>query len=273
MLGAIEACRDGQTLSLGGPKQRALLAFLLLHANQPVSRDRLIDALWGDRPPSRADASLDSYISRLRKLLGAERQVRESSGYLLKVEPDELDLDRFQRLVRDGRFDEALELWRGPALADILYEPFANGAAQELEERRLLALEQRIEAELEAGGGDELVPELDRLVREHPLRERLIGQRMLALYRTGRQADALAAMQSARHRLSEELGLEPGPALPELERRILRHDPTLGPTRTRRATSMRRDRRLIPAAAAAFAVTALAVAVVLATAGASRRFG
>jgi YVTN family beta-propeller protein len=267
VLGAIEARCDGQTLSLGGPKQRALLAFLLLHANHPVSRDRLIDALWGDRPPSRAAASLDSYISRLRKLLGAERLVRESSGYVLKVEPDELDLDRFERLVSDGRFDEALDLWRGPALADILYEPFANGAAQELEERRPLALEQRIEVELEAGGGIDLVPELDRLVREHPLRERLIAQRMLALYRAGRQADALAAMQSARRRLSEELGLEPGPALSELERRILRHDPALGPRRARPATSTRRDRRLILAAAAAFAVTGLVVAVVLATPG------
>ena len=236
VLGTIEARLDGRTLPLGGPKQRTLLALLLLRANQPVSRERLIDALWGDRPPSRADASLDSYVSRLRKLLGAERLVRQSSGYVLKVERDELDLDRFEQLVSDGRFAEALELWRGPALADILYEPFANAAAQELEERRLIALEQRIEGELEAGGGSELVPELDRLVREHPHRERLIAQLMLALYRVGRHADALATLQSARHRLSEELGLEPGPGLLELERRILQHDPTLGPARTERGT-------------------------------------
>jgi YVTN family beta-propeller protein len=273
VLGTIEARLDGRTLPLGGPKQRTLLAFLLLRANQPVSRDRLIDALWGDRPPSRADASLDSYVSRLRKLLGAERLVRESSGYRLKVERDELDLDRFERLVRDGRFAEALELWRGPALADILFEPFANAAAQELEERRLLALEQRIEAELDAGGGIELVPELDRLVREHPLRERLIAQLMLALYRAGRQADALAALQSARHRLSEQLGLEPGPALVELERRILHHDPTLGPTRKPPTRSTRRRHRLIPATAGAVLVTGVAVAVLLTTTGGKPALG
>ena len=267
VLGAIEARRDGQTVPLGGPKQRALLAFLLLHANQPVSRDRLIDALWGERPPARADASLDSYVSRLRKVLGAERLVRASSGYLIKVEPDALDLERFERLASDGRFEEALEVWRGPALADILFEPFANEAAQELEERRLLALEQRIEAELESGEGVELVPELDRLVREHPLRERLIAQLMLALYRAGRQADALATMQSARRRLSAELGLEPGPTLLQLERRILQHDPTLRSTRKQPAASRRSDRRLILAATAALVVTGLVVAVLLSSAG------
>jgi len=267
VLGAIEARRDGQTLPLGGPKQRALLAFLLLHANQPVSRDRLIDALWGDGPPLRADASLDSYVSRLRKLLGAERLVRMSSGYMLRVEPDALDLDRFERYVSERRFTEALDLWRGPALADIIYEPFANQAAQELEERRLLALEQRIEADLVDGQSDNLIPELERLVRDHPLRERFTGQLMLALYRAGRQADALSIMQTARRRLNEELGLEPGPALRELEGRILRHDPTLGPTRKEPATSRRSDRRVMLAAAAALAVTGLAVAVVLATSG------
>ena len=267
VLGAIEAHHDGQTLALGGPKQRALLAFLLLHANEPVSRDRLIEALWGERPPSRADASLDSYISRLRKLLGAERVVRTSSGYLLEVEPDALDLDRFERLVRERRFTEALEIWRGPALADILYEPFANDAAQELEERRLLAFEQRIDADLADGRSVELIAELERLVRDHPLRERLVAQLMLALYRAGRQADALSAAQAARHRLSEELGLEPGPALRDLEGRILQHDPTLGPSRARPAASRPRKRRLVLAAVTALGVIVLAAVVLLVTGG------
>jgi YVTN family beta-propeller protein len=266
VLGAIEARRDGESLPLGGPKQRALLAFLLLHANEPVQRDRLIDALWAEQPPARANATLDTYISRLRKLLGAERLVRESSGYMLTVEPGALDLDRFEQLVSEGCFGEALDVWRGPALADIIYEPFANGAAEELEERRLLALEQRIEAELASGDGLELVSELERLVREHPLRERLIAQLMLALYRAGRQADALAVLQSARHRLSEQLGLEPGPALRDLERRILQHDPTLGPPRAQSAGYRPRDRRLILVVAAALALAGLVSAAVLALA-------
>jgi YVTN family beta-propeller protein len=267
VLGAVEARRDGEALPLGGPKQRALLAFLLLHANQPVSRGRLIDALWGERPPPRANASLDSYISRLRKLLGAERLSRESSGYMLTVEPGALDLDRFEQLVSEGRFAEAIDLWRGPALGDIIYEPFANGAAEELEERRLLALEQRIEAELGSSKGTELVPELERLVREHPLRERLIAQLMLALYRAGRQADALAILQNARHRLSEQLGLEPGPALFDLQRRILRQDPTLGPARAQAAGHRPRDRRLIAAVAASLALAGLVSVALLALTG------
>jgi DNA-binding SARP family transcriptional activator len=203
--GAIEARRDGESLPLGGPKQRALLAFLLLHANQPVSRDRLVEALWGERPPSRANATLDSYLSRLRKLLGAERLIREASGYVLIVESGALDLDRFEQLVSARRFAEALALWRGPALADISYEPFAPGAAGELEECRLLALEQRIDADLASGDGSELVPELERLVREHPLRERLIAQLMLALYRAGRHAES--------HRRAPPGQTQPGPQL------------------------------------------------------------
>ncbi|MGI8413561.1 MAG: ABC transporter substrate-binding protein [Solirubrobacteraceae bacterium] len=263
VLGAIEARHDGESLPLGGPKQRALLAFLLLHANQPVSRDRLIDALWGERPPSRANATLDSYLSRLRKLLGPERLIRESSGYVLIVEPGALDLDRFEHLVNARRFAEALAIWRGPALADIIYEPFAGGAAGELEERRLLALEQRIDAELASGKGPELVPELGRLVREHPLRERLIAQLMLAVYRAGQQADALAILQSARHRLSEQLGLQPGPALRDLEQRILQQDPTLGPDRPQAAGHEPPDHRLISTVAAALTLVSLIGAVLL----------
>jgi YVTN family beta-propeller protein len=263
VLGAIEVRRDGESLPLGGPKQRALLAFLLLHANQPLSRDRLVEALWGEQPPPRGDATLDSYLSRLRKLLGPGRLSRASSGYVLTVESDELDLDRFDRLVNDGRFDEALAIWRGPALADIAYEPFAMHAAQELAERRLLAIEQRSEVELAAGKGPQLVAELERLVREHPFRERLIAQLMLALYRTGRQSDALAVLQSARHRLSQELGLEPGPALRDLEQRILQHDPALGPSRSGPVERRPRLRRYGLASALALPLAVLVVVVLL----------
>ena len=177
----------------------------------------------------------------MRKLLGEGRLVTRTPGYLLRVEPGELDLDRFERLYQRGHeamsrgaateaayaLRSALALWRGPALANVLYEPFGLSEADRLEERRLLALEERIDADLELGRSDELIPELEALVRDHPLRERLLGQRMLALYRSGRQAEALAALQAARHRLAEELGLEPGPYLQGLERRILQHDPAL----------------------------------------------
>jgi YVTN family beta-propeller protein len=263
VLGVIEARRDGESLPLGGPKQRALLAFLLLHANQPVSRDRLIDALWGERPPLRANATLDSYLSRLRKLLGRERLVRESSGYVLMIERGALDLDRFEHLVNAGRFAEALAIWRGPALADIMYEPFAVAAARELEERRLLALEQRIDAELATGKGPELVPELERLVREHPLRERLVGQLMLALYRAGRQADALATLQSARHRLSEQLGLQPGPALRDIEQRILQQAAALGVAPAGPGGHTRRDHRRSFTVVAALTLAGLIAGVLL----------
>jgi len=247
ILGSVEVRRDGRAVTIGGAKQRALLAVLLLHANDVVSRDRLIDAVWGDAPPPSAHQSLDSYVSRLRRALGAERLVRRPPGYLLVVEPGELDLDRFGDLVSEGRqaavegdhaatakrLRAALSLWRGPALADLVYEPFAVDAASELEEHRLAALEDRIEADLECGGGADLVGELQSLAREHPFRERLLGQQMLALYRSGRQAEALAVYQEGRRRLAGELGLEPGSKLRELERRILQQDVTLEARRSR----------------------------------------
>ena len=241
ILGPLEVLADGRRLALGGPKQRAVLAMLLLHANEVVSRDRLIEAVWGERPPDGAGRSLDSYLSRLRAQLGAERLVRRPPGHLLQVRPDELDLDRFQALVE--RADElsargdasraaeelrgALALWRGRALADVQYEPVATGWAEQLEERRLLAVEARIEADLACGERASLVPELQQLMRDHPLRERLVAQLMLALYRAGRQADALATYAAARQRLATDLGLEPGPQLRELERQILQHDEAL----------------------------------------------
>jgi YVTN family beta-propeller protein len=244
VLGTLEVSLDRAPLSLGGRKQRTLLAVLLLHANEIVSRDRLIDALWGERLPPSAAESLDAYVYRLRKLLGHDRLPRERGGYMLRVESGELDADEFERLVASagrsagapnhGAVDpliEALALWRGPAWADMLEMPLASVEAQRLEELRLSALESRIEAELATGGGAELVPELEQLVSEHPLRERLLSGLMLGLYRAGRQTDALNAFQAARRRLVEELGLEPGRELHDLQRRILEHDPSLGAPR------------------------------------------
>ena len=183
ILGVVEARRDGVPIPLGGPKQRALLALLLLGANRPVSRDRLIEGLWAESPPASAAASLDSYVSRLRRLLGPDRLERRPPGYALHVEPGELDLDRFEALVADASaeptaerrarlFSDALQLWRGPAFEDLLYEPFASVESERLEDRRLAAREQRIDAELEGGAAGDLVAELEQLVREHPLRER-----------------------------------------------------------------------------------------------------
>jgi DNA-binding SARP family transcriptional activator len=250
VLGPIELWIDGRPVRLGGPKQRALLAFLLLHANQAVSRDRLIDALWGDSPPPSASESLDTYIYRLRKLIGHGRLARPGSGYLLSVEPGELDAGRFELLVANGSqaaeagdsrgaatmLADALALWRGPAVADVLYQPFASAPARQLEGRRLEALESRIEAELDCGGRAALVPELEQLVADYPLRERLVASLMMALYQAGRQADALAAFRAARGRMVEELGLEPGPEVCELQKRILRQDPALAAPRHRPAS-------------------------------------
>jgi ABC-type transport system substrate-binding protein/DNA-binding SARP family transcriptional activator len=241
VLGPVEMRQDGEIVPLGGPKQRALLAFLLLHANEAVSRDRLIEALWGERPPASVEQSLDSYISRLRRLVGPGRIERQAEGYRLQVERDELDLLCFEKLVEAGRLHEGLALWRGEALADILFEPFAAAESARLEDRRVDVLEERFAADLAAGAGAELVPELERLARAHPLRERLTGQLALALYRAGRQSGALEELRRMRRWLAEELGLDPGLELQELERHILAHDPTLDSER-RRAPSPKRIR-------------------------------
>lgn len=247
ILGPLDVLEGTRSLQLGGSKQRALLAVLLLHAGEVVSTDRLIDELWGELPPSTAAHTIQVFVSRLRKLLASvdpePRILTRAPGYLLRVERDELDLHRVERLVRAGRealadgqperasalLAEAVSLWRGPSLADFAYEPFAQAAVARLDELRLAALEERIEADLAGGRHGELVAELEALVREHPLRERLRGQLMLALYRSGRQADALEAFQQARRVLVEELGIEPSPALQNLERSILRQAPELEP--------------------------------------------
>jgi ABC-type transport system substrate-binding protein/DNA-binding SARP family transcriptional activator/DNA-binding beta-propeller fold protein YncE len=261
VLGPLEVIADGAAVPLGGPKQRALLAMLALHANEPVSRDRLVDGIWGDRLPANPGQALDTYVSRLRKVLGAARIERRSGGYALRVEPGELDLDRFEELATVRRYDEALSLWRGPALADLVFEPFARAATERLEERRLVVLEEQFDIALAGGGGAELVPQLEQLVHEHPLRDRLLGQLMLALYRAGRHAAALDAYRTAKRRLAEELGLVPAPELQELERRILAHDPSLGRPRRPRARG-RRHRGAAAAAVALLVVVAAAAAVV-----------
>jgi DNA-binding SARP family transcriptional activator len=239
LLGPLEVAEHDRLLVLGGIKPRSLLALLLLHANEVVSADRLIDELWGDEPPATVAKSVQVHVSRLRKELGEGRLVTRAPGYVLHVDPSELDLARFERLIGEARNADPeaarrscarpLELWRGPALADLAYEAFAQTEIARLEELRLAALEQRIDADLATGRHAEGVGELEALVAGYPLRERLRCQLMLALYRSGRQAEALGAYRAARRVLSEELGLEPSEELRRLEQAILRHDPALEP--------------------------------------------
>lgn len=237
VLGPLEVRRDGQPVELRGSKRRALLALLVLHANEVVRSDRLVDELWGDKPPRNAPAALQNHVFRLRKDLGPDVLVTKPWGYVLRVDRDRIDLRRFECLVteartlpaeeRFGRLRDALALWRGPALADVADEPALVSEVARLEELRLSALEQRVDAELELGGHSGLVPELEDLVAQHPLREQLRGQLILGLYRAGRQAEALETYRETRRVLIEELGIEPSPELRELERAILRQDPAL----------------------------------------------
>jgi DNA-binding SARP family transcriptional activator len=241
ILGPLAVLDKGGELSLGGPKPRALLAVLLLHANEVVSADRLIEELWGEDSPEHAADALRVNVSRLRKAIPPDVLTTRSPGYVVQIEPDALDLRRFERLVEEGkgllarglaadaseRLREALSLWRGPALADFAYESFAQSAIARLEEVRLAAVEVRIDADLALGRHDALVGELETLVAEHPLRERLRRCLMTALYRSGRQAEALEAYQDARRALVDGLGIEPSTALQDLERAILRQDPSL----------------------------------------------
>ncbi len=227
ILGPLEAISNGQALDLGGAKQRALLAVLLLHANEVVSQDRLIDALWEDSAPEAAHKSLHVYVSGLRKLLGKERVQTKSPGYLLHVEDGELDRERFRRLREQGSLADALALWRGPPLSDFAYQHFAQTEVARLEDERVACVEEHIERELTAGRHAELTGELEALVADNPLRERLRAQLMIALYRAGRQAEALDAYQQARTVLVGELGIEPGRELRELQQAILAQDPAL----------------------------------------------
>jgi class 3 adenylate cyclase/DNA-binding SARP family transcriptional activator len=241
ILGPLAVWDDGRELTLGGAKPRAVLSILLLHANELVPTSRIVDELWGERPPATAGKTAQVYVSQLRKLLGERTIETRPPGYLLRLEPDALDAHRFDALLDSGKrllaagsaeeasvvLQEALALWRGPALADFQYEAFARDPIARLEGLRLVALEQRLEADLALGRHAEAVPELEALVREHPLRESLRRLLMLALYRAGRQADALGAYQDARRTLVDELGLEPSEVLQQLEKAILVHDPSL----------------------------------------------
>src|SRR5437773_1395325 len=242
ILGPLEVHDDERQIALGGPKQRALLGVLLLHANESISSERLTDELWGDRPPARAHKLVQGYVSGLRKLLGPARVVTRSPGYLVRVEAAELNALEFERLVAEARTSgeplgkaerlrEALELWRGSALADLRLEGFAAREAERLDERRLATLLERIEVDLELGRHAELVGELEALVAAHPLQERLRALLMLALYRSGRQADALELYRATRRLLADELGLDPSPELQRLERLVLTHDAELDPPR------------------------------------------
>ena len=260
ILGPLEVISDGEVVELGGAKQRALLAALLLNANAVVSVDRLIDALWEDDPPENAQKALQVHVSGLRKLVGKNRIETRSPGYLLRVDEGELDVDRFGRLREEGRLDQALSLWRGPPLSEFAYQRFAQAEAARLEDHRLVCLEERLDQDLRAGRHAELTGELEALVAENPLRERLRGQLMLALYRAGRQADALDVYQDARRALVEELGIDPGRELREVHQQILNQDAGLdlateatdlpepvdaGPAPLARSTADRESRKLV----------------------------
>lgn len=245
ILGPLEVTDGPRTFDLPGGRARSLLALLVLRVGEAVSPDRLVDELWGDQPPPTVNTVLQGFVSRLRRLLEPRRSPGEAAmvlqtvagGYRLAVDPDDVDAHRFSRLLDDARqtsgverarlLDAALGLWRGPALADFTFEPFAQRPITALEEMRAAAIEDRIDAALELGRHGDLVAEIERQVAAHPFRERLRGQLMLALYRAGRQRDALAAYSDARHMLMEELGIEPGPALRGLEQAVLRQDPSL----------------------------------------------
>jgi DNA-binding SARP family transcriptional activator/ABC-type branched-subunit amino acid transport system substrate-binding protein len=282
ILGPLEVSEAGREVAVGGGKQRVVLALLLLHPNEVLSKDRLIDVLWGESPPPTAAKMLHNYVSQLRRALGgngspAALETR-GNGYLLRLDRGERDVDRFEELLSRGRalgtddpraaadlLREALALWRGPPLADFTYEEFARVEIGRLEELRLSALEDRIDADLALGRHADLVAELRRLVGEHPLRERLRAQLMLALYRSGRRAEALEVYQDARRALLEERGLEPGGALRELEAGILREDPKLGAPSGFGAPLLRRRKRgLLIAVGGAALLAAAAVAAIFA---------
>jgi DNA-binding SARP family transcriptional activator len=241
ILGPLEVRHEGRPVGIGGAKERALLAFLLLHAGEPVSVDRLIDELWGESPPATARKSVQVRVAGLRRALRGEVLLTRGDAYLVRLQPNQLDLHRFEQLLSDGSraladgdpatavttLQKALALWRGPALADFTYESFAQPAIARLEELRAQALELHIDAQLELGLQARVLGELQGLVAAHPFRERLRGQLMLALYRDGRQAEALDVYRRTREEFVEELGIEPGPALQRVQQAILHQDPSL----------------------------------------------
>jgi DNA-binding SARP family transcriptional activator len=234
ILGPLEVSDETGHVALGGPKQRGLLAILVLEAGRVVATDRLIDLLWGEEAPKTATASLQNAVGRLRRALGSDVLETRSPGYVLHVAAEQIDARRFERALVDARrlpADErrerlvaALALWRGPALAEFAFDDFAQAETRRLEELRLVVHEERIEADLELGRHTDVIGELDALVADHPLRESFVRQAMVALYRSGRQAEALDVYQAARTRFVDELGIEPGPELKRLQSEILRHE-------------------------------------------------
>jgi YVTN family beta-propeller protein len=278
LLGPLQIVDEGREIPLGAPKQRALLALLLLRHGESVAVDSLAEQLWAGEPPATATKAVRVYVGELRKALGADVIVTWGGGYAIPLESHETDVERFQRLASDGRrrlddgdaagaaglFREALALWRGSPLADFRYDDFAQTEITRLEEGRMAVLEARIDADLALGREDELVPELQALVREYPLRERLRGQLMLALYRAERQAEALDLYREGRRLLVEELGVEPGRALQDLERAILAHDDSIGLQRRRPpARTVRRRPALLVALGGLLVAAAAATAVAI----------
>ena len=241
LLGALEASVENRAVALGGAKQRAVLAMLALEANHVVTADHLVEGLWGEEPPASAAKMVQNHVWRLRRALpdsAGAAIVTRGSGYELRVDPDCIDVARFERLIAaaghaaaagqpNGAARQALALWRGPPLTDVMEEPFAAAEIRRLEGLRVQAAELAIDADLAAGFHHEVAAEIERLVGDHPLRERLHAQRMLALYRCGRQAEALEAYREARRILVDAVGLEPGAELQRLQDAILRQDPSL----------------------------------------------
>jgi DNA-binding SARP family transcriptional activator/DNA-binding beta-propeller fold protein YncE len=272
ILGPLEVLDGGRPLAIRRGKEQALLAYMLLHANEVVPTGRLIDVLWDERPPPTASKVLQNAVSHLRRQLGDGRLLTREPGYVLRVEAGELDAREFERLTKDGHSKEALSLWRGPPLLELQDGNFIDDARRRFEELRLGALEDRVEEDLGAGRHADLVPELEQLAAEHPLRERIQGMLMRALYGAGRQADALEAYRQARRTLSDELGLEPGPQLQELERKILTQDPELSPVALpRRRSQLPQARRRLRVAlfgvAGGLLLAALIVGILEATGG------
>jgi DNA-binding SARP family transcriptional activator len=278
ILGPLQVLAGDHPVEITGSKRRAVLALLLLHPNEVVRTERLVDELWGEHAPRNAPAALHNHVSRLRKALGPDVLARREWGYVLRTDDDAVDLHRFERLVaeadplpavdRAARLAEALKLWRGPALADLSSEPGLQAEIARLDELRLTTQERRIDADLEAGRNVELIGEIEVLIASHPLREHLRWQLILALYRAGRQAEALEVYRETRRVLSEELGLDPSPELRELEKAILRQDPTIAPVAQppRAAEPARRHKRILLFALAAVGLVGLGLGAAFALA-------
>jgi DNA-binding SARP family transcriptional activator/ABC-type branched-subunit amino acid transport system substrate-binding protein len=276
---------EGEAVPIGGGKESALLALLLLHRNEPVSADRAVAELWGEQPPATAEKSVQQYVSRLRRRLGWERLATTPAGYVLRLEPGELDVERFDGLAAEGRealeadeaavaerlFSDALAVWRGPALADFRYDHFAQDEIRRLEEARIRVVADRVEARLALGREELTLPDLENLIEGDPLWERPRAQLMLALYRVGRQSEALEVFQETRVVLDREVGLVPGRELQELQRAILNQDPALGGTERRRLLPSSTRRGRVALAAAVLLVAGTAAASIVLTRGSPQK--